>query len=443
MRNDAAGMGLCGMADPCRDRGSRTLCRTLSGAGRFVIGAVADRRERVKHEVADEPTEPQRDATAWSCRVTNREARAATTVSAPNASTLLNWRSISPRLMWSTRWAATTAAAMVDTICSVLTSDEYRPRPAARRVGSVRRQHELRRERRPAAIDLAGMGGRWVSCPYLVGRSSELELLRSTFAETAGGSGPHAVLIGGEAGVGKTRLLAEMVSSVVADGATPLIGACIDVGEGGLPYAPIVEALRAHLGALSPVELERLIGPARADLSHLLPELGRQGQAPITAPTPSGRARLFEHLLGVVSRVASASPLLLVVEDLHWADRSTRDVLFFLLRNLDEQRVLIVGTYRSDELQRRHPLRGFLAEMDRDRRAQRLELAPLSRAELEAQISGILGEPPSRELADSIWEALGGQPVLRRRTTRRRRRQRRASTDVARDPDELPGSGLS
>ena len=87
-------------------------------------------------------------------------------------------------------------------------------------------------------------------------------------------------------------------------------------------------------------------------------------------------------------------------------------MLFFLLRNLDEQRVLIVGTYRSDELQRRHPLRGFLAEMDRDRRAQRLELAPLSRAELEAQISGILGERPSRELADSIWKRSEGNPFF-------------------------------
>ena len=158
---------------------------------------------------------------------------------------------------------------------------------------------------------MTGMGGRWVSCPYLVGRSSELELLRSTFAETAGGSGPHAVLIGGEAGVGKTRLLAEMVSSVVADGATPLIGACIDVGEGGLPYAPIVEALRAHLGALSPVELERLIGPARADLSHLLPELGRHGQAPdhcahAIRPRAAVRASAGGRLTGRVCLAAAA-----------------------------------------------------------------------------------------------------------------------------------------
>ena len=254
------------------------------------------------------------------------------------------------------------------------------------------------------------MGGRGVSCPYLVGRSGELELLLSAFAEIAGGTGPRLVLIGGEAGVGKTRLLTEMRAAVVGGGGTPLIGGCIEVGEGGLPYAPLVEAFRAHFRTLSPVELERLIGSARADLGVLLPELDRGSLAPVAAITPSARARLFEHLLGVVSRIASGSPLVLVIEDLHWADRSTRDVLFFLLRNLDEQRVLFVGTFRSDELHRQHPLRGFLAEVDRDRRVERLELAPLSHSELEAQISGILGEPPSRELADSIWRRAEGNP---------------------------------
>ena len=254
------------------------------------------------------------------------------------------------------------------------------------------------------------MGGRGVSCPYLVGRSRELELLLSAFTEIAGGTGPRLVLIGGEAGVGKTRLLTEMRAAVVRRGGTPLVGGCIEVGEGGLPYAPLVEAFRAHFRTLSPVELERLIGSARADLGVLLPELDRGSLAPVAAITPSARARLFEHLLGVVSRIASGSPLVLVIEDLHWADRSTRDVLFFLLRNLDEQRVLFVGTFRSDELHRQHPLRGFLAEVDRDRRVERLELAPLSHSELEAQISGILGEPPSRELADSIWRRAEGNP---------------------------------
>jgi len=122
----------------------------------------------------------------------------------------------------------------------------------------------------------------------------------------------------------------------------------------------------------------------------------------------SEQGRLFELLLGLLERVGAERPALLVVEDLHWADRSTRDLLAYLVRNLRHGRLLLVATYRSDELHRRHPLRPFLAELDRGRRVERLELARFGPAEVAAQLAGIQGTPVPAELAARIHARSGG-----------------------------------
>ncbi|HYN18339.1 MAG TPA: AAA family ATPase, partial [Actinomycetes bacterium] len=128
-----------------------------------------------------------------------------------------------------------------------------------------------------------------------------------------------------------------------------------------------------------------------------------------TSPGPwSEQGRLFELLLGVLERLGAERRAVLVVEDLHWADRSTRDLLAFLVRNLRRGRLLLVMTYRSDELHRRHPLRPFLAELDRGRRVERLELARFGPAEVAAQLAGIRGAPPAAELAERIHARSGG-----------------------------------
>jgi predicted ATPase len=160
-----------------------------------------------------------------------------------------------------------------------------------------------------------------------------------------------------------------------------LAGGCIELGEGALPYAPIVEALRSLARRLDLAALRSLAGPAHGLLAGLLPELG-DGQA--EAVTGGSQARLFEVLLGLLGRLGEQAPVVLVVEDLHWADRSTRDLLAFLVRNLHAERVLLVATYRSDELHRRHPMRPFLAELARGGRAQRVDLVPFGREELAA-----------------------------------------------------------
>ena len=106
--------------------------------------------------------------------------------------------------------------------------------------------------------------------------------------------------------------------------------------------------------------------------------------------------------------MAADRPLLLVLEDLHWSDRSTRDLLAFLVRNLRAERIVIVATYRSDELYRGHPLRAFLAELDRGRRTCRLDLRPFDRAELAEHMEQILGSRPERALVESVFERSQG-----------------------------------
>jgi ATP/maltotriose-dependent transcriptional regulator MalT len=251
------------------------------------------------------------------------------------------------------------------------------------------------------------MGGR-VHSPTFVGRIEELQALEAARRRAADGE-PAVVLVGGEAGIGKTRLVAELLGAVGEVGAVALSGGCLNVGEGVLAYAPMVEALRPLAGAMDPKELERVLGGTGAELARLVPELGPQAggeQAAPLAPT-----RLFELLLGMLHHLAERGPVLLVVEDLHWADQSTRDLLGFLIRNL-RAGVALVLTYRSDELHRRHPLRPFLAELDRSNRAERLELGRLDRRELAELLAGILDEPAPPALVGDILARSEGNPFF-------------------------------
>jgi DNA-binding CsgD family transcriptional regulator len=251
------------------------------------------------------------------------------------------------------------------------------------------------------------MGGR-VASPTFVGRVEELELLEAAGVRAADAD-PAVVLVGGEAGVGKTRLVAELTAHRATDRSRVLVGGCVPVGDGALPYAPIVEALRVLLGDLGASAVRELVGPSWPELARLLPALGepdRTGQLEQAA-----QARLFELLLGLLGRLGEEAPLVLVVEDLHWADRSTRDLLAFLVRNLRQERLLLVITYRDDE-PGQQLLGSYLAELDRAGRVERIELSRLDRAQTVAQLVGILGAAPAAELADSVFARSDGNPFF-------------------------------
>jgi DNA-binding CsgD family transcriptional regulator/tetratricopeptide (TPR) repeat protein len=250
------------------------------------------------------------------------------------------------------------------------------------------------------------MGSR-VASPTFVGRIEELELLEAA-RRRAADADPAVVLVGGEAGVGKTRLIAELTSRHVSDETRVLAGGCVPVGDGALPYAPVVEILRALVADVGVGAVRELVGPSWPELARLLPALG----APEAGPAgQAAQARLFELLLGSLGRLAEQGPLVLVVEDLHWADRSTRQLLAFLVRNLRRERLLLVVTYRNDEpgQQRLGP---YLAELDRSGRVERIDLARLDHAQTEAQLVGILGAVPAVDLLDGVFARSEGNPFF-------------------------------
>ncbi len=259
---------------------------------------------------------------------------------------------------------------------------------------------------------------RWDDAP-LVGRADELDRLLAHLERAEGGRST-AVLLAGDAGVGKTRLLDELTVRAGARGVRVLTGHCVDLGDVGLPYLPFVDLFRpvATDPALAP---ESAANPALAGLlagrPGALPPVtppgeGRDLGRPLpnrAAPQPidDGRLQLFESVAGLICELAAAGPLLLVLEDLHWADRSSRDLLRYLLARLVDEPVAVVASYRSDDLHRRHPLRPLLAELVRLPVVDRLELAPLGDADVSALVRRLAGEVPERTVDDVVARAEG------------------------------------
>ena len=187
-----------------------------------------------------------------------------------------------------------------------------------------------------------------------------------------------------------------------------LRGDCVQLGEGELAYAPLVSALRPLARDGDPV-LTALAPEALAELGTLLP--GHRRAAREQGARPGEQARVFEALLAVLDGLSREQPLLLIVEDLHWADASTRAFLRFLAAALGHEPLLVVATYRPDELHRRHPLRPLLAELERTR-ALRIDLGGFTREELAEQLESILGAAPDDALVDRLYARSEGNPLF-------------------------------
>ncbi|SEF34228.1 Predicted ATPase [Amycolatopsis pretoriensis] len=260
----------------------------------------------------------------------------------------------------------------------------------------------------------------------LVARTHEMRRLRAAFARAERGEA-GAVLLSGDAGVGKTRLLTALAEHVEACGGLVLTGRCIDVREGGLPYLPFAEAL-APLGSAA--------DPAVAAAVRLRPALGRllpQGQGveeprpaehpPMTSndretmvrPRPEqdlGQLQLFDAVLGVLTEVSEARPVVILLEDLHWADASTRNLLSFLLSRLRAQRLLVVGSYREEDVHRRHPLRGLLSELVRLATVESVDLRPFGAADARKFVEALADEPMSADVVADIVARSQGNPFF-------------------------------
>jgi DNA-binding CsgD family transcriptional regulator len=264
----------------------------------------------------------------------------------------------------------------------------------------------LRQRSLPSII---GGVARRVSSDRFIGRGDELGRLTGAYTEAAAGR-PVFVLVTGEAGVGKSRLLNEARRGFEAAGATVLVGACIPLGD-ELPFGPLAEALRPLAVSLGRDRMLMLAGPHRQALARLIPELATTTER-LPDPQLTGAWRLYEAVRTVLTTMAREHPVVLAIEDLHWADASTRDLLQYLLGTLRDSPILVVATYRSDELSARHPLLHVLAELERSGRIERLDLDRFGRADLGDLAASILGRALEVRDLDSLVRRSDGNPFL-------------------------------
>jgi DNA-binding CsgD family transcriptional regulator/tetratricopeptide (TPR) repeat protein len=214
--------------------------------------------------------------------------------------------------------------------------------------------------------------------PELIGRRSELAVLDDALTDAAAGTG-RLVLVEGDAGVGKTRLVQEFADRAAAGGATVLSGGCLQL-EADIPYAPFDEALSTIPGLF------------------------------FASSGAGDRAAEFRRVADAIS--GAGRPVVLVLEDLHWADASTRDLFVFLQRALRHAPVLQIGTHRSGEIAGDHPVAGVMAELARMPHTERLRLAPLDRAETTALARGLLGVEPAGEMVKLLLIRAEGNPFF-------------------------------
>ena len=242
---------------------------------------------------------------------------------------------------------------------------------------------------------------RRVTCPSFVGREAELRRLEEV-AEAALDESQF-VLLSGDAGVGKTRLIEEACTRARARGRLAAVGGCVDLGDVGAGYAPLTEVLRRLRTDLGPEVMDRVLHDTAPELLPLL-NGGHLGQLVLQGAVLARTVALMEEL-------GSRFPgLIIVFEDIHWADASTRDLVAFLAGYLRTAKVALVVTYRADDIHRRHPLRPLLSEMTRSKMVEQLRLGGMTRSELTVLLAGVAGSVPSDAVVDEVMARSEGIP---------------------------------
>jgi tetratricopeptide (TPR) repeat protein len=259
-----------------------------------------------------------------------------------------------------------------------------------------------------AAAILAGMAGGFTPEAF-IGRAEELGRLKGAL-DRADQEQPRLVLLAGDAGVGKTRLVVEFADRAQQRGSRVLVGGCVELGDIGVAYLPVVDALRGLVDDPEEADLVAEVAVTAPGLGRLLPEVARSGPTGALAGDGLEQLQVFDAVRALLLGRSQRSPVVVVLEDLHWADRATRDLVAFLARTLRSGRVLLVASYRSDELYRRHPLRPLLGELVRLPGVERLELGPFNRAELAAHLEATAGTPLPADQVERIYARSEGNP---------------------------------
>ncbi len=246
-----------------------------------------------------------------------------------------------------------------------------------------------------------------------VGRDVELRRLISAF-EAAGKSQGALFMLVGEPGIGKTALCEQLASFVGARGGLALVGYCYPVGSVGVPYQPFVEAFETLARLRDPKALRADLGSNAGEVARMVPALRNVLQGELTAPEnpEEDRLRLLSGVLECLRHIGAAHPLLLVLEDLHDADRGTLDLLVYLARHLVGTPVLMVGTYRDVEVDRAHPLAASLAELRRVSQFERMHLAELSVNDVQQLLASRSQQAIPRALAEAVHRRSGGNALF-------------------------------
>ncbi|GAA1549587.1 helix-turn-helix transcriptional regulator [Kribbella lupini] len=239
--------------------------------------------------------------------------------------------------------------------------------------------------------------------PVLIGRRAERAALREAY-ERARTAEAVTVLVSGEAGIGKSRLVSTTIGEF---GAEPMVlaGGCLELGADGTPWVPFVAILRNLLREWGPDRLAAALPSGGTALAGWLPELS-------LPEGPEGHVRLFGEVLGLLTRVAQERPLVLVVEDLHWADASSRELFVYLVRNLGASAVLLIATVRTGELPSGHPTRQLLSELGRRAEVVRLDLGPMSRQDVGELLAALDGRAPHAVASSEIHRRSSGNPLF-------------------------------
>jgi predicted ATPase len=250
----------------------------------------------------------------------------------------------------------------------------------------------------------------------MFGRSAQApEALSVAWAKARDGQ-RQVVLLAGEPGIGKTRLGIEAGRAAHADGGIVLFGGCEE--DVGLPYRPFVEALRRYVTHASDAVLADHVQTHRGELARLVPELARRVAdlpAPQEAAAETERFLLFEAVTGLLAAASQERPLVLVLDDLHWAGAPELLLLKHLVRSAEPMRLLVIGTYRDTELSRTHPLTPILADVRREAGVERLSLHGLDDAAIETLVAAVARhelDAPLIALAHAVRRETEGNPLF-------------------------------
>jgi tetratricopeptide (TPR) repeat protein len=243
----------------------------------------------------------------------------------------------------------------------------------------------------------------------LVGRTRELDEATAYWGRAASGEG-HVLLISGEPGIGKTRLARELATRVEVSGGRVLVGECY--AEGGAPYAPVAQIIQAALNLSDLTGLPPLV---LADLVTLAP--GLRSRFPDVPPNPqldpeSEQQRLFESVVEFCNTLTESAPLMMLLDDAHWADSGTLFLLRHLARRLRHRRVLIVATYREVELDEARPFHQVLLDLNRERLGVRLKLSRLSREQTHDMLAAMFAEEITPDFLEGIYRETEGNPFF-------------------------------